>query len=142
MSAALRGAEAPEPTLREKLRAKILESVPPPSPPKPPTDPKPAVPAPPVVMERVVVSESKLIQAVTAAIDRQEQDRREEKFTPLDGGKIFSIGGVQIGGWWSLDEGWTFLRLNKAPTRRQAEASEARMKELQELAKSSEKPKR
>lgn len=48
---------------------------------------------------------------------------------------------MNIGGWWSPGEGWTFLRLKKAPTRRQSEATEAGMKELQELANMRERPK-
>jgi hypothetical protein len=97
------------------------------------------------MMKPVIVSESKLIHAVTAAVERQEQDRRDERFLPLDGGKISSIGPLQVGSWWSPGEGWTFLRLNKAPTPRQLEAAAARLKELQELltiGERSERPKR
>jgi hypothetical protein len=139
-SVTLRGTEATVPTVRQKLHAKILESVPPSPSPKPPSETK-EIEAPAVVMKPVVVSESKLIREVAAAIDREEKDRREERFTPLNGGKIYSIGRVQIGGWFSPTEGWTFLRLNKAPTRRQVEAAEARLKELQELLKIGENSK-
>ena len=130
---AANGAEATTPTLRQKLHAKIMESIPPLPPPKPPTEhPTPEVP-PTVTMEPVIVSDSKLIRAVTAAIEREEQNRRDERFTALDGGKIYSFGPMQVGSWWSPSEGWTFLRLNKAPTRRQIESAETRVKELQEL---------
>lgn len=84
-------------------------------------------------MKPVVVSESKLVRAVTAAIERKEQERRDEKFSPLEGGKIGTIGGMQVGGWWTPDGGWIFLRLNKTPSRRQSEATGARMKERKEL---------
>src|SRR5262245_29114405 len=133
-----RGAEANAATMREKLQAKILESLPPPPPPKPAAEQKVAV-EPAVVMKPLVVSESKLIRDVTAAIDREEQNRREEPFSVLDGGKIYNIGRLRIGSWWSPEEGWTFLRLNKGPSRRQTEAMEARLKELQELANLAEK---
>ncbi len=132
-----RGADASDAaavTIREKVRLKIMESLPPlPAPaPKPAADEKEKAEGA-VVMKPMVVSESKLIHAVTAAIERQQQDRRDEKFTPLEGGRIATIAGMQVGGWWAPDEGWTFLRLNKTPTRRQREATEGRMKELQEL---------
>jgi hypothetical protein len=139
-SVASRGAEANAPTVRQKLQVKIMESIPAPALSKPTTDQK-EVAASPVMMKPVVVSDSKLIRAVTAAIDREEKDQREERFSALDGGKIFSIGRLQVGGWWSPGEGWTFLRLNKTPTYRQTEAATARMKELQEMANIGEKPK-
>jgi hypothetical protein len=139
-SVALRGAEESGSSVRQKLHAKIMDSLPPPTPEKPSTDLKEAGDSP-VEMKPVIVSDSKLIRAVTAAIDRAEQDRRDEQFSTFDGGKIFSIGGLQVGGWWSPGEGWTFLRLNQAPTRRQAAAAETRMKELQELVNIREKPK-
>lgn len=129
-----RGADQSALTVRQKLHATILASVPP----LPPTPggkaPTEAV-NPPVVMKPVVVTEGKLMQAVAAALDRAEQERRQEKFTALDGGKIGSIGRFEVGGWWSADGGWTFLRMNKTPTYRQTEAVQDKIKELQELAK-------
>jgi hypothetical protein len=138
------GGETTAPTMRQKLQARIMESVPPAPPPSPSPDPKPGeeTVAPPVMMQPVIVSDSKLIRAVTAAIDREEQDRREEQFSPLAGGKIGTLAGMQVGGWWSAGEGWTFLRLNKTPTYRQTQSVEARLKELQELLKIGEKSKR
>ena len=141
-SVAADGAEAVVPMARQKLLAKIVESVPPPPPPSPesPTDQREPV-GTPVMMKSVIVSDSKLIRAVTAAIEREEQERREEPFSALKGGKILNLGRVQIGGWWSPSEGWTFLRLNKGRTHRQAEAADARLKELQELANFGARPK-
>ncbi len=84
-SVAVRGAEGRVLTVREKLNGRIFESVPPPGPPKPSTEQKEAVELP-VMMKPVIVSESKLIRAVAAAIEREEQDRREEQFSALNGG--------------------------------------------------------
>jgi hypothetical protein len=140
MSVAGRGAEESALTMRGKLHARIMEIVPSPPPPKPSSDQNEAAESP-VVMKPVIVSESKVIRAVTASIEREEQNRREEQFSPLNGGKIYSIGRLQIGGWWLPGEGWTFLRFNKGPTYRQTEAAEARLKELQELANIGGKPK-
>lgn len=125
--------EAAEPTLRQKLHAKIMESVPPPPPPKPSTDQAAPASAPPVILKAVIVSDSKLIQAVTESIDREAQNRRDQQFKPLDGGTLYSFGLVQIGSWYAPGEGWTFLRLNNAPTRRQLDAADARLRDLQEL---------
>jgi hypothetical protein len=135
MSAAVRGEDAVVATMREKVRAKILESLPPP-PVKDDGEKKPveATLAPALVMNPIIVGESKLIREVTAAIDRENQAKKDERFTALEGGKIASIGPMQLGGWWSPGEGWTFLRLNKGPTRRQAAVDKARLKELQEFA--------
>ena len=140
-SGLLRGADASALTVREKLHAKILESVSLLPPPTPPTEKKEAA-VPVIMLQPVVVSDAKLIRAVTSAIEQAEEDRREEKFSPLAGGKIGTVAGMQVGGWWSPAEGWTFLRLNRTRTYRQTEAAGARMKELQELAKMGESSKR
>lgn len=130
----VQGEEAIGPNMRQKLHAKIMESAPPPARPKSSADPKDEEAPPPVVMKPVIVSESKLVREVTAALDREKQNRQEERFAPLEGGKIANLGPMQLGGWWTPDEGWTFLRLNKGRTPRQTEAAEATLKELQELA--------
>lgn len=131
----VRGDEASAPTMRQKLHAKILESAPAPAPPKPSVDQKDDEEAvPTVVMKPVIVSESKLVREVTAALDREKQNRQEERFSPLQGGKIANLGPMQLGSWWAPGKGWTFLRLNKGPSPRQAEAAEATLKDLKELA--------
>ena len=121
--------------MRQKLHARIMESVSSPASPKPSVNQKEdEAAAPPVVMKPVIVSESKLLREVTAALDREKQNRQEEGFSPLQGGKIANLGPMQLGSWWTPGEGWTFLRLNKGPSPRQAEAAEATLKDLQELA--------
>lgn len=144
VSAALRAAEdATEVSIREKLRARLRESIPPPapSPPKPPSPSPDEAETPPILLKPVVATESKLIERVTAALDQAEQDRREQQFSAFNGGTIGTIGPMKVGSWWAPGEGWSFLRLNKAPTYRQVEASKERMKELQDLANRAEKPK-
>lgn len=144
VSTALRAAEdATDVSIREKLRAKLRETIPPPPPPPPksPTEQKNDTETPPILLKPVVAMESKLIDRVTAAIDQAEQDRKEQQFSSLNGGTIGTIGPMKIGSWWEPGKGWTFLRLNKAPTYRQIQASDARMKELYDLANSAEKTK-
>lgn len=135
-----RGADEIAVTVRQKLQSKIKESVPPSPAPQPSTEPKESV-ASPVLMKPVVVSDSKLMRAVTETLERAEQNRRDERFSPLEGGKIATVGPLQLGGWWSPGEGWTFLRLNKGRTPRQTEAAETKMKELLELANFRERQK-
>jgi len=65
----VQGEEANGPTMRQKLHAKIMESAPPPDPPRPSVDHKAEEAPPPVVMKPLVVSESKLVREVTAALD-------------------------------------------------------------------------
>ena len=131
----VRSEDATAPTMRQKLHAKILESAPPPASPVPSTDQTAEVDAiPAVVMKPIVVSESKLMREVTAALDREKQNRQEERFAPLAGGKIANVGPMQLGGWFVPGEGWTFLRLNKPPSPRQTEAAEAQLRDLQEFA--------
>lgn len=128
------GSEESGPGVREKLRAMIKESAPPSPAPPPSTELKESA-APAVVMKPVTVSDSRLIRAVTETLERAEQDRREQAFTPLNGGKIGSIGPMELGSWWSPGEGWSFLRLNPNRTARQVEAAETKMKDLLELAR-------
>ena len=133
--ASVRGEEASGTNMRQKLQAKIMDSLPPLPPPKPAPERKDndeAVPV--VVMQPLVVYESRVVREVTAVLEREKQNRQDERFSPLDGGKIARIGPVQVGGWWDANEGWTFLRFNKGRTRRQAEAAETALKDLEELA--------
>lgn len=131
---AARGADASAPTVREKLHAKIMESLPPPPPPKPkPPGEEQESAIPPLRMQPVVVSDSKLVRAVTAEMERHEQDRRDARFTPLEGGKLVNLGRLQLGSWWSPGGGWVFLSTQPPRTPRQAEAADARMKDLVEL---------
>lgn len=143
-SVTLRAAEdATDISIREKLRAKLRETIPPPPPPapKPPTETKEELETSPILLKPVVVRESKFIERVTAAMDQAERDRKEQQFSPLNGGTIGTVAGMQVGSWWAPGEGWTFLRRNKAPTHRQVEASKEREKELWDLASRAEKPK-
>ena len=131
-----RAAEAPPPTTRQKLSSKIKEAISRLPVPKEETEPRADGDAlsPAIVMKPVVVSESKIIREVASAIARKEQEEREERFSAIDGGTIFKIGRVQMGGWWTAGEGWTFLSFNKPVSQRQVDAAEAKLRDLKELA--------
>src|SRR5687767_7407920 len=102
-----RADEPPASTMRQKLSSKVKEAVSQSPPPKQSADAKADENAisPAIVMKPVVVSESKIVREVAAAIARKEQEEREERFSALNGGKIGKIGGMQLGGWWSAGEG-------------------------------------
>lgn len=68
---------------------------------------------PVTVMKPVVVSGSKQMPGLAAAIDRQTQNAKAERFSPTSGGTLFSAKGgkLKAGGWWTPESGWTFLKL-------------------------------
>lgn len=110
---AIRG-EEPGAAMHQKLRARIIESLPPA---RPATDPVETGRAdetegPVVVMEPFIVSESGPVRILAAAMARERQKREEERFSAVKGGTIYQRGRVEIGGWWSPTEGWKFLRLS------------------------------
>lgn len=141
--AALHGAEAGAPGMREKMIEKIkaaAAALPPPAP-KPATVPGESTSSP-ILMQPVIVFESPLVREVTAKLERAEQERRDETFSPLKGGTVYDFGGMRLGSWWTPEEGWTFLRTkSNTPSHRQVERSKERIKELQDLFKIRESPK-
>ncbi len=118
LAVAVRGEEPGSGTMRQKLRAKIMESVTPPTSAKPSGDKKededvvPAV----VVMKPMVVAESKRARDLEAAIARESQKRADEQFSATKGGTIYRkhIGNrrIELGGWFDAAEGWKFLKIS------------------------------
>jgi hypothetical protein len=121
---AVSGADESTTTVREKLRAKLMESLPPFQPAKPPDEAKRSE-VPPIftnlpeakkqsdssviVMAPVEVSESKRDRNLETAIDRQSL---KEPFSTTKGGTIYNSGRVKVGGWWEAKEGWSFLKIS------------------------------
>ena len=114
----VRGEEPGAATVRQKLHAKIMESVPPPPPAKPSGEKKEDEDAAGsvVVMKPFVVSESKSDRNVAAAMARESQKEKEEKFSLAKGGTLYrkDIGNrrIEIGGWWTAGKGWEFLKIS------------------------------
>lgn len=109
LAAFARGAETPSPAMREKLRARIVETLPPAS---TTTAGETRVPdAGVLVLEPIVVTESRGVRELekTLAEDRQRQEA--QRFTPLKGGTIYRSERVELGAWWEPASGWTFLKL-------------------------------
>lgn len=112
-AADLHGEEARPESVREKLKAKILESVPLP-PARKPAGAKTS--EHPIIMMKPVVVEAPRAIDLGAALARDAQKKEEEKFSPLKGGTIYTkdFGRVraELGGWWSPTQGWSFLRFS------------------------------
>ncbi len=126
------GAEdSPSETMRERLHARLMASLPPAASAKPTEKPMTDVPPflsrlpdvsdlvglrqdqsrndrPIVVLAPVVVSELKRDRNLEAAIARQTE---RQPFSPTSGGTIYSNGRLKAGGWWTPTEGWSFLKV-------------------------------
>jgi hypothetical protein len=103
-------AEEAPPGVREKLRARIVETLPPP-PPAGPTDDKPEQSTPVLVLEPMVVSESRGVRELEKVLADDKQRQEVERFHLAKGGKIYSSERLDLGGWWSPVTGWQFLKI-------------------------------
>ncbi len=114
VTAIARGEEPAPETMRQKLRAKIMESLPPPSPIQP-AEEKNADDVPPILMKPFKV-ESSRHRSLVLRIERDEQKEAAEKFSPVSGGtaykKDFGRVRAELGGWWNPRQGWSFLRFS------------------------------
>ncbi len=110
LSLSLRADEPRPQTMREKLRAKIIESLPPPQPAMPPEEKKESESAV-VVMKPMVVSESNRARQAELMIAHEKQKKEDQRFSTTKGGTLFSNDRIEVGGWWQEDQGWSFLNL-------------------------------
>lgn len=116
----LRGEEPPPPRLREMLHALIMESLP--DLPAPPALPY-AEPAEPVirivkteddvvVLEPIVVSESRGVRGLEKMIARAKAQDEKEKFSAIEGGTIFRMGRLEFGTWGGKGGGLGFVKID------------------------------
>lgn len=106
----LRSEEAPAPSVKEKLRARIIETLPPP-PPAGAADARPAQEGALLVLEPMVVTESRGVRELAKALADDKQRQEAERFSAIKGGKIYSSERLDVGSWWSPATGWTFLKI-------------------------------
>ena len=108
------GEEPGSATVRQRLHAKIKESVALAAPAKPSADRKEGEDAAGsvVVMKPFVVSESKGDRQVELAMAREEQKVKAERFTAVKGGTIYKGNRMEIGSWWAPGAGWSFLKIS------------------------------
>jgi len=103
------GQEVAAPNLREKLRARIVETLPPPSSDRP--DDKPEQPTPVLVLEPMVVSEFRGVRELEKVLAGDKQRKETERFSVTKGGTLYRSDRVELGSWWSPTTGWQFLKL-------------------------------
>ena len=103
------GAETSSPAMQEKLRVRIVETV-------PPADPTAAAETTPepdagvLVLEPIVVTESRGVRELEKTLAEERQRQEAQRFTPLKGGTIYRGERVEVGGWYSPASGWRFLK--------------------------------
>lgn len=102
--------EEAQPGMREKLRTRIVESLPPP-PPAGPTDAKPEQENTVLVLDPMVISESRAVRELEKALADDKQRKEAERFSAVKGGKIYSSERLNVGSWWSPATGWQFLKI-------------------------------
>ncbi len=104
------GAETSSPAMREKLRARIAETVAPLSA-TPRAEEKPEAEGEVLELEPIVVTESRGVRELEKALAEDKARQEAERFTPAKGGMIYKSERVELGSWWSPRTGWTFLKL-------------------------------
>jgi hypothetical protein len=97
-------------SLAALMRARIVETLPP-SPGARPAADQPVSEEPVLVLEPIVVTESRGVKKLEKAIADDRERREAERFTPLKGGKIYSSERLDMGGWWDPATGWSFLKI-------------------------------
>ena len=107
--AALGVENGPDPSVRERMRARILETLPARSPPA--SESRESEQDRVLVLEPMVVTESRISRALEKQLAREQELRKAESFGPSKGGTILRGERVELGGWWKPDSGWQFLRI-------------------------------
>ncbi len=102
------GAETSSPAMREKLRARIVETMPAPA---KAAETAPEPDASVLVLEPIIVIESRGVRELEKALADDRQRQEAERFTPLKGGTIYRSERLEVGAWWEPGSGWTFLKL-------------------------------
>lgn len=111
IAASGRGEEAPPPSMREKLRARIVESLPPRPPAKPAGD-QPEQVNPVLVLEPMMISESRGARELGQQLAAEKQRQEAEAFSVLKGGRIYHSERLDLGVWWNPKSNvWEFLKL-------------------------------
>jgi hypothetical protein len=110
----VRGGEAGAATMSQKIREKIMESVPAPPAAKQPASPKESGDGGDamVVMSPLIVSEYRRRQELDEAMARARQKQGEEKFSMTKGGTAYRKGRMELGGWWEPGVGWKFMKFS------------------------------
>ncbi len=109
LAGSMHGTETSSPAMREKLRARITETVAPLATDRS-AEEKPEAEEQVLVLEPVVVTESRGVRELEKALADDRQRQETQRFTPLKGGTIYRSERLEIGSWFS-SSGWVFLKL-------------------------------
>ncbi len=105
-----RGDEPAVPTMREKLRMRILETLPPPRPAGPAKEDAESE-SPALHLEPMVVSEGKGVQELRKVLASEKQRLAAERFAPVKGGTIYKNERLELGSWWTPATGLQLMRI-------------------------------
>jgi hypothetical protein len=110
ITGSLRSEGQSAPSVREKLRARILETLPS-APPARPTETQGEPESPVFVLEPMVVTESKGGRELAKVLAEDKERQEAERFSVVKGGKIYSSERLDVGFWWSPASGWQLLKI-------------------------------
>jgi hypothetical protein len=106
----LRGDEQTPVPMRQKLHAKILETLPPPPPAKEPAA-RNELDLEIVEIDPLVVIDSPVLRQLAAKIERDTQKLKDAQFSPIKGGTIYKNSRIEIGTWGDRS-GLTLLKMH------------------------------
>jgi hypothetical protein len=97
------------PEMTRKLKARLKETVAPEI--AQAIKETPLAEEPVLVLEPIVVTESRGARELGKQLAAAEERRKAEAFAPAKGGTIYKSDRVVVGSWWDPVKGWTFLKL-------------------------------
>ena len=109
-AATIRGEEPTPALMRQKLHAKILETLPPPQLEKEPTAQN-ELDLEIVEIEPLVVTDSPVLRHLAAKIESDTQKLKDAQFSPIKGGTIYKNSRFEIGTWGDRS-GLTLLKMS------------------------------
>ena len=101
------GQDTPPAGMREKIRARIIETLPPPSPRQPEA---PSREGPVLVLKKMVISEDRAVRELEKALADDRRRKEAAHFTATRGGTLYRSERLEVGSWWSPTTGWQFLK--------------------------------
>lgn len=102
--------ELTPPSVRDRLLTRIKETLPPPSV-EAQTGDKTEPAGTVLVLDPIVVSESKGQRELVKLLASEQQRLADEAFGFSKGGTIYRTDRLELGGWYSRKTGWQFLKI-------------------------------
>ena len=105
-----RGNEPAALTMREKLRARIVETLPPPKT-TVKADEKAKSESRVLELAPMVISEKKGARELEKVLASEKQRLEAERFSLVKGGTIYKGERLELGSWWSPETGWKLVKI-------------------------------